>query len=75
MQKPCSILVSLPVFLYLFDPIFAIVDWHTITACALVTMPEAAVDEDNFLSAAENEVRATWQILSMEPVSIALRIQ
>ncbi len=40
-----------------------------------MAMPEAAVDEDHFFPAAENEIRATWKDLTMEAVTIALRME
>jgi hypothetical protein len=74
-QKSRCIPVPLPIFSNLFDPIFAIVDWHTITTRAVMTMPEATMDENNFLQAAKDNIRTTRQILSMEPVTISLGIQ
>jgi hypothetical protein len=74
-QEPSDVLISLFISLYLSYPIFVIVDRYAIATRAIMTMPEAAVNEDNFSQAAENEIRATWQALTMQPITISLCIK
>ncbi len=57
--------------------------WHPVVAAglreagpagAIVLMPEAAVDENNGPSGREHQVRHTWEIPSVQPISIAERM-
>jgi len=66
------VLISLSISLYFSYPIVVIVDRYAIASRAMMAMPETAVNEYHFLPGAENEVGATWQVLTMKPVTIAL---
>jgi hypothetical protein len=69
-----GLLISFSISLYLLNPVFAIVDRYAISACAMMAMPEAPMNENHFLPAAEDEIRAAWQVLSMKSVAVALRM-
>jgi uncharacterized protein YgbK (DUF1537 family) len=49
-------LISLSISLYLFNPVFAIVDRYTIAAHAMMAMPKAPMNENYLPSAVEDEI-------------------
>jgi hypothetical protein len=71
-QKTSGLLISCSISLYLLHPVFAIVDRDPIAALATMPMPEAPMDENHFLSAAEDEIRGARQIFSMKSIAVTL---
>lgn len=67
--------VALTVAIDLLRPIFRVGLRLPGTAGAIMTVPEAAVDEDNLTPACENEIRLSRQRLAVQPVSVASGVQ
>jgi hypothetical protein len=48
---------------------------HARAALAIVTMPEAAMDEDHGASTRKHQVRLSWQRCAVQPISVACGVQ
>ena len=51
------------------DPVSAVIGWDASSAGALVSVPEASVDEDNFAKPGERKVGFAGEIFAVQPES------
>jgi hypothetical protein len=68
-------LIAVAVALKLWSPILGLRSWQLSSVGAVVTMPEAAVHEDHLTMARKHDVGITGQLLVVQPVAVAQRMQ
>ena len=56
-------------------PVFGVGLRNSLSARALVAVPEAAVNKDGLLAADEDEVRAARQVAAVQAIAVAARVQ
>jgi len=52
-------------------PVGLIAFWRARAACAIMSVPEAAVHENHSAPSRENQIRFTWEILAVQPEPVA----
>ena len=63
--------VALYIAANLLDPVLPVGFRNARAAFALVTMPEAAMHEYNFLATGKHQIRFAWQFLAVQSISIS----
>lgn len=69
LQLPPNLLISLLVPYHLCNPEVCIRLWNRVIFAVFMSMPEAAVDENDRTILGENDVRTTWEIFGIDSIT------
>jgi len=53
-----------------FNPVFGIGFGFALASGAVVPMPEAAVNKDDFLAGRKNQIGFSWKVFSVKPEAV-----